>query len=676
LIEENKKTGQNQRKSFIEKKKLNNLYKIKMEGKMEGGGEYRPFEDVGLRLYKNKLSTQEDLTGTKELEEGFVAKKLSDDLIDKASLIIEPKDKLSDLIKAKELDVTEKPSANSNDKTSPFLKSKEILNNPIEKKEPKKKVVVEKPSADLKDKPSSTVELKKVSIENSQSSVETEGELEPELVEKWANHFLTWEVMDEYALGYAKNKKSKEARRTLKKYEKAFVKAEKLKDKLVDKIINAKKLRVNSSDDEIKTEIVRIFKSEFKGSNLGPIINEGKFSKIDEAVVSEENLVNRLEQNTSKEEKKQDFSVEEKPREEVEQIMARELESSVKNLDRTSERVESLESLKSKKDKFFEKYKKGIAYINYLDGSELKLLDYDLKTRKVLVSVYRPFVYDKESNSFSLNDDERRRERKEISLEELEDVMKKSSTKVEMDEADKQAGFEEENTRRFELLGKLCVNAEGERLENVRYLKKLKKDDKIQISNIRFNFTDESGKNKKRKITPKEWEDKFIKEKGFKLYENEEALIKEFKEEFGELRSGKSLRVINFEYSLEKRRYLVKIQEEEKRPRLVTVSNLRELVRTIEKREMENKKEELNELEEKVKSIFEKEMEAYRFGVEVLVKKDIKIREETRVSIIRDYLGDYLKNELPGRIKNKIKEYNISGVNASKITEVLRIKFS
>jgi hypothetical protein len=96
------------------------------------------------------------------------------------------------------------------------------------------------------------------------------------------------------------------------------------------------------------------------------------------------------------------------------------------------------------------------------------------------------------------------------------------------------------------------------------------------------------------------------------------------------------------------------------------------------KEEIEKKQgrdEQMSSMENKVFQIFKKELENYQKEVSTAVQEDLTISEDSKKLIIKGYLQDYLEKNLTQRIGQKIKQYQISGVEENKILEFLKKEF-
>ncbi|MCK5080816.1 MAG: hypothetical protein KAQ63_01520 [Candidatus Moranbacteria bacterium] len=236
--------------------------------------------------------------------------------------------------------------------------------------------------------------------DNSQTEKKERGP-EKERAQEWADQFLPDGVLDAYALFYEKSKKSDEVKRGNKKYQKYLEMAEtELKPKLVsflEKRIEEGRIKIGEENPKnISKEISEILKSDMHAKSLLKAMNKYQ------------NDPENKEKTSSGET--------------VESIGADKTEISLK------EKGES-EAFEAEKE-FFEKYKKGVVYINSSDGSEVTILDYDLQKKKATISVYRTHLYNTENDAHEFVN---AKEKKEVTLEELENLLKNSFTDEEME---------------------------------------------------------------------------------------------------------------------------------------------------------------------------------------------------------------------------------------------------
>ena len=211
--------------------------------------------------------------------------------------------------------------------------------------------------------------------------------------ERWTDFFLNKDVLDQYALGYVQNKKPPEEKRKNGKYSKYLNQARQFQKKVSKRMEGAfesGELSADADQEEIEGFVESVLRSEMRATNLAKLVAGFDYKK-----------------NTDNPEKRD---------EPEDQPIKKEFDENLMT-----------------KESFFEKYKKGVNYVDSLTGKEIEIMDYDPASKKVKVSVVDPYPYDIDTKAYKFSVEKGDKE-EEMSIEEFEGFMKESFTDEELQE--------------------------------------------------------------------------------------------------------------------------------------------------------------------------------------------------------------------------------------------------
>lgn len=484
---------------------------------------------------------------------------------------------------------------------------------------------------------------------------------------EWAETYLSDKVVDKYALSYVKNKKSPEEKRKNKKYDRWLgIANNELKPKLVElleqKIKNKAIDKKESDSNKIKNEIAKILNSEMHATLLLRVFKsfEDEKNKSQNEESKPEDLFSDSNLGTGVEITLEPAS---------ESVMEPGFEEEKEDI-----KLENgaLESPKTEKD-FFKKFEQFGSYFNPIDNSEFQILGYDPEKKEVAIYRHQSFVYDKETDSWGTP--EARGKEEVLKYEDFLKLAEGHISDLELNnkhfEEDK-IELEKEKTKERKILGGFYANDNGDYFRQKEYLKN-KGDKKASSKEGEVLFeVDPKIKKETKKFKISQLKDMIDKGR-FNFFQKEEDLLRAFEKEFGKV-DDERVQILDFKYRPEKGQYLAQIKENGQEPRLVSIKELREIIRNLsaEKPEekLENDMEKLSELEEKLVDIFRREVLEYEKKAEQWVKEIFS--EELWDVNKKDLIIKWINNTLSGLIKEALEKNNIKDASVEKVVNNLK----
>jgi len=355
-----------------------------------------------------------------------------------------------------------------------------------------------------------------------------------ELAKQWVDHFVTFDVRDEYALHNVKNKKDDEKKRETVKYRQHFDKvSSRFVPGIIEKIIqdlDEGALDSESSDDEIKKRIVKILRSELRVIVLAKIIQESKFAKI----TAENN--NQVKTDGEKKDKN-------KPE-----------EAGTGNVETA---IETTSGETGEKEEFLEKYELGKVYVDPVSGSEIVISEYDAEKNEVTFSTYTISTYDKTDDAHAFTESGQRTEKRVLSREDFLREFEKAVLQEEIDnKTEFEAKIESLRERHF------FINEKGEYLQvknvydgrrSLREGGRVKR--RVQVVGERWG-----GKTGKMDVAELE---SLIKKEQFTLFEKTSDVKTSFTKEFFYFKNGgnKNIEVEGLNLRKDQNKFLARIKE-------------------------------------------------------------------------------------------------------------------